>query len=256
MSEILLEIQKAIATITLNRPEKLNALAGQMRQDLLATIQDTVNDPEVRVLVLTGAGRAFCAGGDVPAMHNTQLAEDRATFTTWLELGGEIVRTLRAAPQPVIAAVNGVAAGAGCNLALACDLRYASETASFSQAFIRLGLHPDWGGSFWLPRLIGITRAAEMMFTGDALDAHTAFTLGLVNRVVPAEDLMKVVSEVAERLAVQSPLALAEIKKSLSVDGPQTLEAATFRERDVQLKLWASEESRQRIAFFLEKRKA
>ncbi|MBX7220590.1 MAG: enoyl-CoA hydratase/isomerase family protein [Blastocatellia bacterium] len=255
MPEILYEITNSIATITLNRPDKLNAFAGTMREELLMALRRGLADETVRVLILTGAGRAFCAGGDVAAMHATQQGEEREKFTNWLNLGGEIVRTIQTAAKPVLAAVNGVAAGAGCNLALACDLRYASETAVFSQAFIKLGLHPDWGGSFLLPRLIGTARAAELMLTGEPLHAQTALQIGLVNRVVAPELLLETVRTVAEKLAAASPQALTEIKKSLAGAPPVTLEAATLREREVQLELWASEAARQRIQAFVEKKK-
>lgn len=253
MTEILLTIESSIATITLNRPEKFNALAGDMREQLLSAIQTVRDDEAARVLIMTGAGKAFCAGGDVLAMYQTQQDHQVDRLSTWLELGGEIVQSLRHLPKPVIAAVNGVAAGAGCNLALACDLRFASEKASFSQAFVRLGLHPDWGGSFFLPQLIGTARAAELMFTGDVIDAQTAQTLGLVNRVVSPDELLPQVTEFARRLTTFSAESLAEIKESLY--SVTSLAGAVHRERDVQLKLWASESSRTRISDFVERRK-
>lgn len=185
-------------------------------------------------------------------MYQTQQENQADHLSNWLELGGEIVQSLRCLPKPVIAAINGVAAGAGCNLALACDLRFASEKASFSQAFVRLGLHPDWGGSFFLPQLIGTARAAELMFTGDMVDAHTAQTLGLVNRVVSPDDLLPHVTEFARRLTTFSAESLAEIKESLY--SVTSLEEAVRRERDVQLKLWASESSRSRISGFVERK--
>ncbi|HNJ41891.1 MAG TPA: enoyl-CoA hydratase-related protein [Acidobacteriota bacterium] len=253
MTEILLTIESSIATITLNRPEKFNALAGDMREQLLSAIRTVRDDEAARVLIITGAGKAFCAGGDVLAMYQTQQENQVDRISSWLELGGDIVQSLRHLPKPVIAAVNGVAAGAGCNLALACDVRFASEKASFCQAFVRLGLHPDWGGSFFLPQLIGTARAAELMFTGDVVDAQTAQTLGLVNRVVSPDELLPQVTEFARRLTTFSAESLAEIKESLY--SVTSLAEAVRRERDVQLKLWASESSRARISDFVERRK-
>src|ERR1051325_3771856 len=156
-----------ITTITLNRPDKLNAFAGTMREDLLAALRGA----DGRVVVITGAGRAFCAGGDVENMARLQKAGDVAAFRKLLDAGREVVVQIAEMPQPVIASVNGVAAGAGCNLALACDYRIASNEAKLGETFVRIGIHPDWGGTWTLPRLIGTSRALEMMLTGRMVDA-------------------------------------------------------------------------------------
>src|SRR5687768_16443041 len=174
MALIETDVRNAIATITLNRPEKLNALAGSMREDLLAALQTVVADQRCRVVVITGAGRAFCAGGDVEFMSGLQRDRDTKSFQKLLDAGRDVILQIVEMPLPVIASVNGVAAGAGCNLALACDYRVASEDAKLGQTFIRIGLHPDWGGTWLLPRLVGHSRAFELMASGRMASAGEA----------------------------------------------------------------------------------
>src|ERR1043166_9525583 len=169
-----------VTTITLDRPQKLNAFSGTMREDLLAALRGA----EGNVGVITGAGRASCAGGDLELLAPVQETHDRDGFRKLLDAGRDVVVQIATMPKPVIAAVNGVAAGAGCNLALACDYRIASEAARFSESFVRIGLHPDWGGTWLLPRLIGASRAFELMATGRMVDADEALRIGLVDRVV------------------------------------------------------------------------
>src|SRR6185369_14906638 len=152
---IILDKQGAVATITLNRPEKLNAFAGRMREELAEAIEDAGQDTAIRVVVITGAGKAFCSGADLTFTVELAKNKDSAAFRDLLDTGARIVNGIRQMPKPVIASINGAAAGAGFNLALACDIRLASTSAKFSQAFVKIGLHPDWGGTFFLPRLIG-----------------------------------------------------------------------------------------------------
>src|SRR6185503_15585166 len=171
----------AVARITLNRPDKLNAFAEDMRERLIDALDAVAADRDARVLILTGAGRAFCAGGDV--RHMVDLKRRRAEFhelEPLLTAGRTIVSRLQALTIPTVAAVNGVAAGAGCNLALACDLRWASDQATFGETFVRIGLHADWGGTYFLPRLVGLPMALEMCWTGDVIDAQRALQIGLV----------------------------------------------------------------------------
>jgi len=159
-------IANGIATITLNRPEKLNAFTGTMREDLLAALQTCERDDAARVIVITGAGRAFCAGGDVEYMASLQKTNDTASFRKLLDAGRDIVLQIVSMEKPVIASINGIAAGAGCNLALGCDYRIASDQAKLGETFVRIGLHPDWGGTWHLPRLVGRSRALELCMTG------------------------------------------------------------------------------------------
>src|SRR5438309_2921783 len=167
-------IENGIASITLNRPEKLNAFSGTMREDLLRALRTAADDAACRIVVITGAGRAFCAGGDVEFMRSLQQRRDADAFGKLLDAGAGVVTQIVEMPKPVIASINGVAAGAGCNLALACDYRIASENAKFGETFVRLGLHPDWGGMWLLPRLVGRSRAFELMASGRMIDAQEA----------------------------------------------------------------------------------
>ena len=167
-----------IVTITLNRPEKLNAFVGHMRRDLAEALEARRQRSNVRVVVITGAGRAFCAGGDVGYMAELIERQDTEEFSRLLGAARRVVTAIRQMTKPVIAAVNGPASGAGCNLALACDLRIASTEATFSQSFVKLGLHPDWGGTYFLPQLVTPNRACEMFFLGETIDAEEALRLG------------------------------------------------------------------------------
>src|SRR5580765_3041945 len=174
-----------ITTITLNRPERLNALAGHMRRDLAEALEEAGSDPHVRVVVLAGEGRAFCAGGDVHFMAELGERGDAQECARLLGAARRVVLSIRQMTKPVIASIDGACAGAGFNLALACDLRIASSTASFAQSFVNLGFHPDWGGTYFLPRMVPSNIAAELFFLGDAINAQRALELGLVNYVVP-----------------------------------------------------------------------
>ncbi len=188
---LIYEVKDRIATLTLNRPDRLNALGGTLRQDLHDAVTRTSADPEVRVMVITGAGKGFCSGGDVKAMSEAKAGTRERPLIEKIAPGrDQTLLAMREAPQPIIAAVNGAAAGAGMNLALGCDIRIASTEAKFTQAFVKRGLHPDWGGTYFLPRVVGMAKACEMIFTGDLLDAAEALRLGLVSQVVPPEDLL------------------------------------------------------------------
>src|SRR5256885_6171201 len=195
-----IEFDAGIVTITLNRPEKLNALAGHMRRDLAEALEHAGSDPEVRVVVLTGAGRAFCTGADVRRMSELMEADEVEEFKRLLGAGRRVLTTMRQMLKPVVAAVNGPAYGAGFNLALACDIRLAAESATFSQSFVKVGLHPDWGGSFFLPRVVPTNLAREMFFLGDAINAERAAHLGIGNRGVPDSELVAETHRMAERL--------------------------------------------------------
>ena len=234
-----------IATITLNRPEKLNAFAGTMREDLLAALRGSVDD----VVVITGAGRAFCAGGDVEYMHSLQQTNDVAAFRKLLDAGRDVILQIASMPRPVIAAVNGVAAGAGCNLALACDYRIAAETAKLSQAFVKIGLHPDWGGTWLLPRIVGRSRAFEILATGRLVEATEALAIGMVDRV--AADALSEAQTFARLLAAAPPLAIARIKRALSRSENNELRDQLELEAAHQLECFQSEDARTRIASFV-----
>lgn len=244
-----------VATITLDRPDRLNAFAGSMREELLAALERCESDDAIRVVVITGAGRAFCAGGDVDYMAGLQQSGDVEAFRRLLDAGAAVVERIASMSTPVIAAVNGVAAGAGCNLALACDVRIASDAAKFSESFIRIGLHPDWGGSWFLPRLVGRGRAFELIATGRMVEAAEALEIGLVDRVVPAAGFRREVETFAAGLAEAPPLALAAAKRSLAASGRNTLHAQLELEAEVQQRCFQSPDTAAQLAAFVAKKK-
>lgn len=240
-----------VATITLDRPEKLNAFTGTMREDLLSALRDCEHSEDIGAVVITGAGRAFCAGGDVAFMKALQDSGDLDAFRRLLEAGSAIVLQIARMDKPVIASVNGVAAGAGCNLALACDYRVASETAKFSQSFVRIGLHPDWGGTWLLPRLVGRSRAFEIAMTGRMVEADEALAIGMVDRVVPAALLSTVASEVAAAFAAVPQVAARSIKRALAASEANDLESQLALEASQQIACFESDDARERIAAFV-----
>lgn len=254
MNEILLERTSGIATITLNRPEKLNAFAGTMREDLIAILDEVADDETLRVVVITGAGRAFCAGGDVEYMSELQKSGDVSVFRGLLEAGGEIVERLRAMRHLVIASVNGIAAGAGCNLALACDYRIASESAKFAQSFVKIGLHPDWGGTWFLPRLVGRGHAMELMITGRAVEAREALEIGMIDRMVPADRLAEETRAFAQAIVDGPRIAIEGIKRAIHASEWQSLADQLSMEIEHQLAAFTSTEAGEGIAAFYEKR--
>lgn len=251
---MLLEVAAGVARITLNRPERLNAFAGDMRDRLHDAIDRASASPEVRVLVITGAGRGFSTGADVEVMRDLLERGDDATFGGLVEAGMRVVRRLRAVEQPVVAAVNGPAAGAGAALALACDFRIASERASIGLTFNRIGLHPDWGAAYTLPRLVGPGRAAELVMSGRMVDAPEAERIGLFERVVPAESFDAEVRALAAELAAKPPLALRLFKRTLAESAAGELDAALAAEGERQLRCFRSADAREGIAAFHEKR--
>lgn len=248
------ETNDAVVTITLDRPEKLNAFSGTMREELLAALRAADNASDCRVVVITGAGRAFCAGGDVEYMSGLRKAGNTDAFLKLLDAGRDIVRQIAEMVKPVIASVNGVAAGAGCNLALACDYRIASDTAKLGETFVRIGIHPDWGGTWFLPRLVGPSRAMEILMTGRMVDAAEALAIGMVDRVVPAVDLPAQTAALASTIAQGPPLAIAGIKRALAVSHGATLSAQVDLESEHQLRAFLSSDAAEGMAAFFEKR--
>jgi len=242
-----------VLTLTLNRPDALNAFNIEMKDGLLRAFKDAARDHEARVIVLTGAGRAFSAGQD---LKETGAAGSGDLGTELRVRYNPIIRAMRQLEKPIIGAINGVAAGAGLSVALACDIRIASEAASFIELFGRSGLVPDTGSSWFLPRLIGTARAAEMIFTTDPLDAQTAERIGLVNRTVPAASLEGEVNALAQRLARAAPLALALAKRALNQALEWGLEDQLEYEAQLQSIAGRSQDHREGIAAFLEKRPA
>ena len=243
-----------VTTITLNRPEKLNAFTGTMREDLLRALHVAADDGQCRTVVITGAGRAFCAGGDVEFMAGLQKKGDVAAFRRLLDAGRDIVAFIAEMPKPVFASINGIAAGAGCNLALACDYRMAADTAKLGETFVRIGIHPDWGGTWTLPRLVGRGRAIELMMTGRMVDAAEAMEIGMVDCVVAAADLGKETADLAAAIASGPPLAVAGIKAALRASETNDLRSQIELESEHQVRAFQSEDSAEGMAAFFEKR--
>jgi len=243
-----------ILTITLNRPDRLNAFIGHMRRDLAEALEHAGSDRNVRVVIITGAGRAFCAGGDVAFMAELMKRRDAEEFSRILGAGRRVIFAIRQMTKPVIASINGPASGAGFNLALACDLRIASKDATFSQSFAKVGLHPDWGGSYFLPRLVTPNKACEMFFLGDSIDAEEAARLGLVNQVVAPGELEATTMQLAERLRAAPPIALAAAKHAVYMSQAAELEEMLRYETEVQLRCFDSDDGHEGIQAFLEKR--
>jgi 2-(1,2-epoxy-1,2-dihydrophenyl)acetyl-CoA isomerase len=241
-----------VATVTLNRPDKLNSFTRAMHQELSAAL-DEVEAAGARALILTGAGRGFCAGQD--------LADLDFTPGAMTDLGdlidkhfNPLIRRLQALPLPVIAAVNGTAAGAGANLALACDLVLAARSASFIQAFVKIGLVPDSGGTWFLPQRVGMARALGLAITGDKLSADKAESWGLIWKAVDDTELQSTATQLAAQLAQQPTGAIAAIKQAMRSSATQTLDQQLDFERDMQRELGASHDYAEGVRAFIEKR--
>jgi 2-(1,2-epoxy-1,2-dihydrophenyl)acetyl-CoA isomerase len=251
---ILVQRDGNLGWVKINRPERLNAFVDDMRDRLEDGLRELDEDPAVRCVAIMGVGRAFSTGGDVEYMAHLAKAGDRAGFEALVRAGVRVVKRIDGMKKPVIAAVNGTAAGAGASLALACDVRIASQNASIGLTFTRVGLHPDWGGAYYLPRLIGSALAAELVFTGGMINAKRAERLGLFNRVVPAEDLEPAVRGLAGQIAGGPPEVIADarrtLRRSLAADLNEILELESL----AQLRAFASPDFREGINAFLQKR--
>ena len=253
MSEVLLERAGAVATLVLNRPAKKNAVTPAMWEGLLHGLRDIAVDPTVRAVVVTGAGDAFCSGADLWGGASDD-GKPRQHRLMWMEQMNDVCRALFRVPQPVIAKVRGAAVGAGCNLALACDLVVAADTTKFSEIFTKRGLSPDFAGSWLVPRLVGLQKARELMFFADILTAADAERYGLVNKVVPAADLDAVVDEWAARLAAGPPIAMALTKRLLNDSFAKSLDQALSDEAAAQSLNFSTKDTAEALAAFTEKR--
>ena len=252
---IIFTVDGPIATIRLNRPEKLNAFGGPMRDEILDALDRITADDNIRVVVVTGEGRGFSAGGDIQQLKQLRENQDEAGFRAILAKGQMITRRMRALPKPVIAAVNGPCAGAGFSFALSCDVRIASDAATFGPSFVLIGLHPDWGGSWLIPRLVGPAKACELIFTGSMISAEEAAKAGLVNRVVAHDQLMPTVLEVAGKIGKNPSGVLRLAKESIYRSLTSDLETAFARENEVQTECFYSEDFLEGLTAFVEKRK-
>ena len=246
---------EGVATVTLNRPAALNALSVQLCRDFLDAFA-ALQEHKARAVIITGAGRAFCAGGDLREMQQLAQLEGRveAFFDTPLQTLHDCIKVIRRFPAPVIAAVNGPAFGAGCNLALACDLVIAGESAQFNESFVRIGLSTDCGGTYILPRLVGPKRAAEMLFTGATITAPEAAAMGMINRSVPDATLLPTVQALASQLAQGPTGALARIKELLEQSAHNDYCAQLDAEGRTQLISGQSSDFKEGVAAFFAKR--
>lgn len=247
-SNILFSIADGVARLTLNRPDKLNSFTSAMHLEVRDALQSITTDDSVRVLVLTGAGRGFCAGQDLADVGSASLGDIVKEFYT------PLVETLRSLPIPVIAAVNGVAAGAGANIALACDIVIAARSASFVEAFCRLGLIPDTGGTYFLPRLLGSARATGLAMLGDKLSAERAESWGLIWQCVDDDQLASEVDKLAKHFATAPTLGLARTKQALQASSTNTLSQQLTLEGEMMQELGHSHDYNEGVAAFLEKR--
>jgi 2-(1,2-epoxy-1,2-dihydrophenyl)acetyl-CoA isomerase len=252
---IQLEMCDAVCVITLNRPESLNALTLEVGNEFQAAVADA-RERSARAIILTGAGRAFCAGGDLREMQKIAQREGRvdAFFDEPLGALNECLLLIRQTPLPFIAAVNGAASGGGCNLALTCDLVVAGESARFNQAFIKVGLSPDCGGTFILPRLVGWRRATELLMTGEVVNAEQALEMGMINAVVADAELMPQVMALAAKLASAPTAAIGRIKELLEASATNDYAGQLELERKAQIQSGHTKDFREGVAAFIEKR--
>lgn len=250
---LLFTVSNGTATISLNRPEVYNALNDELTFELQDAFKTVARDAAVRVVVLTGQGRAFCAGQDLKASAG---ASGRSFMESLHKRYNPIIRTMRTLPKPVIARLNGVAAGAGCSLALACDMIIASEEATLIQVFINIGLVPDSGSSFFLPRLVGMSKAFELCTMGNKVTAAEALSLGLINKAVPHDQLDATVKAHTDYFSTAPTKAIGLIKKMLQKSSHATLDEMLDYEAYCQEIAGASADYREGVAAFLEKRKA
>lgn len=250
---LLTERDGAVAVITLNRPETKNALSPELTKALGAALAAAAEDTSARAVVLTGAGGAFCSGADLKAAM-TEVGQGAGGIEQALETYHRMIRAIVAAPKPVIAAVDGPAVGFGCDLALACDLRVVSSNAYFQEKFVKIGLMPDGGGTFWLPRLVGLARAMELMLLGEPVRAERALEIGLVNRVVPAGQLREEAMRLATTLAKGPPLAFAEMKRAVRLGLGGTIDTALAAEKEGQLRCLTSADCMEGVMAWMQKR--
>jgi 2-(1,2-epoxy-1,2-dihydrophenyl)acetyl-CoA isomerase len=254
MPLVRISVASGVGTLTLNRPERLNAFDGAMARELANAARQVVNDPRVRAIVVTGEGRGFCAGADVGFLEACVRERRYDDAIALLDSASEAVQLLGETPKPVLASVNGPAAGGGASLALACDLRIASDGASMGFVFHRLGLHPDMGATYTLPRLVGPARGLELFWPGEMLPAEECHRLGLVNRMVPDVELERATAAWAAQLAALPVTAAMLTKAALAADHAPGLRATLALERANQLTCFRSAEAAEGLAAYVAKR--
>jgi 2-(1,2-epoxy-1,2-dihydrophenyl)acetyl-CoA isomerase len=255
--QLIVDHQNGVTVIRLNNPDRLNALSPVLTRELMGAFGEARDDETVRAVIVTGQGRGFSAGADLSTLQEPYLRGERPQLSMFLKEGyNKLIPLLTDTPKPVIAAVNGVVAGAGNSLMLACDFRIAADTASFSTAFVRIGLIPDAGSCYFLPRTVGMAKALELALLSDKLDANTALQIGLVTKVVPEDQLMKETMELASRLAALPTAAIALTKRIFREAWQLSLEQTMDREAEVQDRAAATDDHLEGVLAFLEKRPA
>ena len=252
---VLEERSGGVMTIRLNRPAKLNALDVDTCRSLVHSLLRAGDDKSVRVITLTGAGRAFCAGGDLNVIREARDRRSVGELQSILVAGKEICLAIAKMPKLVVAAVNGPAAGAGMSLALACDLRIASEQATFSQSFAQVGLYPDFGATFFLPRLVGLSRASELFYTAERLSAQEALKIGMLYGVFPPEQFEEEAAQLGQSLAGGAPIVYRDVKRTMIGEHLKELEDALDEEIRLQIHCFLTEDCAEGLAAFFEKRK-
>ncbi len=253
-NEFIEAVEGGVATLTLNRPDRLNALSTPIMEGLLEALPRLADDAAVGAIVLTGAGRAFCAGGDVKSMAEGSAQRTFGEAVTHLRARMEVSRLLHEIPKPTIAMVNGVAAGAGLSLALACDLRIAARSARFVTAFANIGFSGDFGGSYFLSKLVGTGKARELYYTAEPIEAEQALSLGIVNRIVADSDLAEVTAGLARKLAQGPRIALAMMKQNFNAAESETLRELLDLEARHQIETGRTQDHREAARAFVEKR--
>lgn len=252
---LIYNVDKLVATITLNRPETLNALTPAMRKSFAAALELAENDDDVRVIIITGTGKGFCSGGDVKAMNEARKSGKASVLDDRIDpIRDRIVLALRESTKPIIAAVNGAAAGAGMNIALACDIRIAADTAKFGETFAKRGLHPDWGGTYFLPRIVGMAKACELIWSGKMISAQEAQDLGIVSQLEAPDELMRSALDMANSFAAGPPIAIRMAKRAIYRSMDSTLREALEYETYAQNTCSSTMDAKEGIAAFVEKR--
>jgi 2-(1,2-epoxy-1,2-dihydrophenyl)acetyl-CoA isomerase len=252
---VLQHVEDGLAILTLNRPDRMNAINTELSTALNEALTAISVDKHIQAVVITGAGKGFCAGGDLKEIWEARQKNDKESMEPLLRAGMGMVLKMRTMRQPIVAAVNGAAAGAGMNIALAADVRIAAENASFGETFAKVGLFPDFGGTYFLPQLVGHAKAAELFYTGDMFDAKTALELGIVNRLVPADKLMEEAKKFAMTIVTGPRVASRALKQVLFGNDRNVLTKALEYEVEEQIRCFESEDSAEGLRAFFEKRK-
>jgi len=252
---VLQHVEDGLAILTLNRPDRMNAISTELATALNEALTAISVDKHIQAVIITGAGKGFCAGGDLKEIWEARQKNDKESMEPLLRSGMGMVLKMRTMRQPIVAAVNGAAAGAGMNIALAADVRIAAENASFGETFAKVGLFPDFGGTYFLPQLVGHAKAAELFYTGDMFDAKTALELGIVNRLVPADKLMEEAKKFAMTIVTGPRVASRALKQVLFGNDRNVLTKALEYEVEEQIRCFESEDSAEGLRAFFEKRK-